>query len=326
MYVIERYKTILGTITVALIFCISIIAMCIYISSNGVYSENGIEDTRKIGATYMTMNNSYYKIINEEIRNKVQENGDILITRDPALNLDKQIEEIYEFIDLKVDAILITPVDWIGVKKALKDARKAGIKIIAVDTDVFDDELIDCTIASDNYKAGVQCAEELMRSKESANIILLEHTSVKSAIDRIKGFEDTVSNNPNYKVLERRNCDGQLEKAMPAVEEMLENRNDVDTIMALNDPSALGALMALEDMHIDGISVYGIDGSPDGKKMVNESKMAVTVSQSPQKIGEISGSNLYDLLNGISIEKKVVVPVNIINAENIEEYQLDTWQ
>lgn len=71
-------------IILSLVFCTSIIGICIYISSNGVYSENGVESKRKIGATYMTMNNSYFKIINEEIRYVVEENGDTLITRDPA--------------------------------------------------------------------------------------------------------------------------------------------------------------------------------------------------------------------------------------------------
>lgn len=323
---IKRYKRVFIIIISSLIFCVTLIGMCIFVSSNGIYSENGIEKRRKIGATYMTMNNSYYKIINEEIRNKVEENGDTLITRDPALDLNKQIEEIYEFINLKVDAIFISPVDWVGVRAALEDAKKQGIKIIAIDTDVFDDDLIDCTVASDNYEAGVQCAQDLMKNKKKANIILLEHTSAKSAIDRIKGFEDTVNKNPDYKILERSNCDGQLEKAMPVVKELLETRNDIDTIMSLNDPSALGALMALEDLHINNVEVYGIDGSPDGKKMIKENKMAATVSQSPKNMGEIASESLYKLFDKVSIPRKIVIPVTLINKENIDDYKMNTWQ
>lgn len=323
---LERHKNIFIAVFMSLTFCISMIGMCIYVSSNGVYSENGVEDKRNIGATYMTMNNSYFKIINEEIRYKVEENGDKLITRDPALSLEKQIDEIYEFIDLKVSAIFINPVDWIGVKTALEDAKKAGIKIIAIDTDVFDDELIDCTVVSDNYNAGVQCAKELMKNKEYANIVLLEHTSAKSAIDRINGFEQTVRENKNYKILERKNCDGQLETAMPVVEEILSKRKDVDTIMALNDPSALGAIMALEDMNISNIDVYGIDGSPDGKKVIKENRMKATVSQSPRKIGKISCEMLYEMFNDNLVEKRIVVPVEIINKDNVDNYRLDAWQ
>lgn len=323
---IREYRRTLIAIILIFMFFIGTIGIFIYIDSDGIYSADGVENQRRIGATYMTMNNTYFKVINQEIRYIVEEQGDVLITRDPALNLDKQIEEIYDFIDMKVDAIFINTVDWIGIKPALEDAKKAGIIIIAIDTDVYDENLIDCTILSDNYNAGVECAKDLMKNSEEANIILLEHTIAKSAIDRIKGFEDTIKNNNNYKIVARSNCDGQLETAMPVVENLLAKAPDSNVIMALNDPSALGAIMALEQKNIKNIKVYGIDGSPDGKRMIEDNRMTVTVAQSPKNIGRISAEKLYEIFKGNSIEKKIIVPVEIINNENIDKYKIDAWQ
>ena len=323
---IREYRRTLIAIILIFMFFIGTIGIFIYIDSDGIYSADGVENQRRIGATYMTMNNTYFKVINQEIRYIVEEQGDVLITRDPALNLDKQIEEIYDFIDMKVDAIFINTVDWIGIKPALEDAKKAGIIIIAIDTDVYDENLIDCTILSDNYNAGVECAKDLMKNSEEANIILLEHTIAKSAIDRIKGFEDTMKNNNNYKIVARSNCDGQLETAMPVVENLLAKAPDANVIMALNDPSALGAIMALEQKNIKNIKVYGIDGSPDGKRMIEDNRMTVTVAQSPKNIGRISAEKLYEIFKGNSIEKKIIVPVEIINSENIDKYKIDAWQ
>ena len=323
---IREYRRTLIAIILIFMFFIGTIGIFIYIDSDGIYSADGVENQRRIGATYMTMNNTYFKVINQEIRYIVEEQGDVLITRDPALNLDKQIEEIYDFIDMKVDAIFINTVDWIGIKPALEDAKKAGIIIIAIDTDVYDENLIDCTILSDNYNAGVECAKDLMKNSEEANIILLEHTIAKSAIDRIKGFEDTIKNNNNYKIVARSNCDGQLETAMPVVENLLAKAPDANVIMALNDPSALGAIMALEQKNIKNIKVYGIDGSPVGKRMIEDNRMTVTVAQSPKNIGRISAEKLYEIFKGNSIEKKIIVPVEIINSENIDKYKIDAWQ
>ena len=323
---IREYRRTLIAIILIFMFFIGTIGIFIYTDSDGIYSADGVENQRRIGATYMTMNNTYFKVINQEIRYIVEEQGDVLITRDPALNLDKQIEEIYDFIDMKVDAIFINTVDWIGIKPALEDAKKAGIIIIAIDTDVYDENLIDCTILSDNYNAGVECAKDLMKNSEEANIILLEHTIAKSAIDRIKGFEDTIKNNNNYKIVARSNCDGQLETAMPVVENLLAKAPDANVIMALNDPSALGAIMALEQKNIKNIKVYGIDGSPDGKRMIEDNRMTVTVAQSPKNIGRISAEKLYEIFKGNSIEKKIIVPAEIINSENIDKYKIDAWQ
>lgn len=47
---------------------------------------------------------------------------------------------------------------------------------------------MNCTIVSDNYDAGVQCAKDMMERLDSANIVLLKHTTAKSAKERIEGF------------------------------------------------------------------------------------------------------------------------------------------
>ena len=90
----------------------------------------------KIGATYMTMNNDFYKVLNNEIEKVVKENNDILYTRDPALDVDKQKQQIDSFIQKEVDIIIINPVSANSPKliKALKDAKKDGIKIVVVDS------------------------------------------------------------------------------------------------------------------------------------------------------------------------------------------------
>lgn len=87
----------------------------------------------KFGATYMTMNNPFYEIIDNEIRSMVESRGDMLITRDPALNVEKQIDQVREMVDRRVDGIFINPVDWKMISPALEEAFGAGIPIIVVE-------------------------------------------------------------------------------------------------------------------------------------------------------------------------------------------------
>lgn len=273
----------------------------------------------------MTMNNPFYEVVDEEIRYVVEGQGDILISRDPALSLEKQIDQIYDFIDLGVEAIFVNSVDWKGIEPALWDAKEKGIKIITIDTSLYDNDLVNCSVVSDNYYAGVKCAEDLMSRVDSAEIILLEHSTAKSAIDRIQGFEDTIEGHPNYKVIARRECKGQLELGMPAVEELINNGVKADVIMALNDPSALGAIMALESKGINNVMVYGVDGSPEGRSMVNDGKMTATVAQLPREIGKTSSEILYKLLRGEKVEKEIIIPVELINSNNVNQYDITIW-
>lgn len=279
------------------------------------------------GVSYMTMNNPFYKIINNEILKVVEKNNDTLITLDPELDVDKQNEQIYKFIDQKVDGIFINPIDFEQSEPALQAAKRANIPVIVIDAPVSDESLVDCTIVSDNYDAGVQCAKDMMERLVSANIVLLKHTTAKSAKERIEGFLSVIDNNKKYKVINEAECDGQLEIAMPKMQEIIEETPDIDVVMALNDPSALGALAALEKNNKNDVMVYGIDGTPEIKALIGRNQMIVgTVAQSPIKMGQIAVENMYNILNGKKIEKNIIIPISLINKENLFKYDEDRWQ
>lgn len=279
------------------------------------------------GVSYMTMNNPFYKIINNEILKVVEKNNDTLITLDPELDVDKQNEQIYKFIDQKVDGIFINPIDFEQIEPALQAAKRANIPVIIIDAPVSDESLVNCTIVSDNYDAGVQCAKDMMERLDSANIVLLKHTTAKSAKERIEGFLSVIDNNEKYKVINEAECDGQLEIAMPKMQEIIEETPDTDVVMALNDPSALGALAALEKNNKNDVMVYGIDGTPEIKALIGRNQMIVgTVAQSPIKMGQIAVENMYNILNGKKIEKNIIIPISLINKENLFKYDEDRWQ
>lgn len=279
------------------------------------------------GVSYMTMNNPFYKIINNEILKVVEKNNDTLITLDPELDVDKQNEQIYKFIDQKVDGIFINPIDFEQIEPALQAAKRANIPVIIIDAPVSDESLVNCTIVSDNYDAGVQCAKDMMERLVSANIVLLKHTTAKSAKERIEGFLSVIDNNEKYKVINEAECDGQLEIAMPKMQEIIAETPDIDVVMALNDPSALGALAALEKNNKNDVMVYGIDGTPEIKALIGRNQMIVgTVAQSPIKMGQIAVENMYNILNGKKIEKNIIIPISLINKENLFKYDEDRWQ
>lgn len=279
------------------------------------------------GVSYMTMNNPFYKIINNEILKVVEKNNDTLITLDPELDVDKQNEQIYKFVDAKVDGIFINPIDFEQIEPALQAAKRANIPVIIIDAPVSDESLVNCTIVSDNYDAGVQCAKDMMERLDSANIVLLKHTTAKSAKERIEGFLSVIDNNEKYKVINEAECDGQLEIAMPKMQEIIEETPDIDVVMALNDPSALGALAALEKNNKNDVMVYGIDGTPEIKALIGRNQMIVgTVAQSPIKMGQIAVENMYNILNGKKIEKNIIIPISLINKENLFKYDEDRWQ
>lgn len=295
----------------------------------GRESLTGIGSRRahRFGATYMTMNNPFYEIIDDEIRSVLEARGDVLITRDPALDVEKQMAQVREMIDRDVDGIFINPVDWKAIGPALADAKAAGIPIIVVDSDVFETGLAACTVVSDNYQAGVQCAEHLLSKRDKGNVLLLTHSVAKSGIDRIQGFKDTLAGHEGFHILAEEDCLGQLELAMPATEKLLQEYPQADVIMCLNDVSAMGAMAALKDAGLTGsMEVYGVDGSPDGKSMIEEGIMEATAAQFPRQIGREAAEAAYRILEGEQTEPAILIETVLITQENLAQYGSDGWQ
>ena len=278
------------------------------------------------GATYMTMNNPFYEVINNELKKEIEKEGDELIVRNPELNIDKQNEQIEEFISKKVDGIFVNPI-YSSKLTSLESAREAGIPIIAIDASVENKDLIDCVIESDNYDAGVLCAQDMMKRMQSADIVLLKHSTVESAVSRIQGFVDTIKNYPQYKIIDSAECEGQLERAMPVMQNILERHSKVHVVMSLNDPSALGALAAIESMKRTNILVYGVDGTPDLKSLIKQSPLvAGTAAQSPIQFGRLAAKNMYSILNRKDVPEIIEVPVTLITKDNIDTFNVRGWQ
>lgn len=297
-----------------------------------IYSKASMPDSSqmKIGATYMTMNNDFYQTLNAELEKKTNQQGSRLYVRDSELDEKKQSQQIAYFIKEKVDVIVINPVksDSPAIIGALNKAKKAGIRIIVVDAPMSKQVAVDTTIVSDNYQAGVLIAKDMMSRLSKADILLLEHQNAISAMDRLQGFLDTIKGHPGYRIVSQLETLGQTEESMPQVKNALDNGLEFNVVMALNDRAAIGALAAIKDQGVaEKIYIYGVDGSPDIKNfLANTNDIQGTVAQSPIQMGRKVAEVIELLREEKSCDRQYLIPVRLINKDNISEYTITGWQ
>ena len=285
------------------------------------------EGSRRIGASYMTMNNEFFKIINEQIRDRVEAEGDMMYLRDPALSVERQREQIGQLLDMGITALILNPVDPDGLDEVLKRARDQGVYVIVVDSAVGNDDLIQCTITSDNYNAGSLDARYMLKTQEGGEIVVMTHGRAESGKQRVRGFLDTISGNSAFRVQGMLECEGQFEIALPEMRKYIGKGNKFDTVFCLNDPAAEGVVAALQEKDLAGrVNVYGVDASPDAKALINAGQMKASAVQFPTKLGETAADVLYRMLAGETVDKTIIVPVDIVTQDNIGEYDSERWQ
>lgn len=282
----------------------------------------------KFGYTCMTMNNPFFITLEKSIREEVEKNGGTLITLDPQLDSQKQIAQVEDMISQKVDLIFLNPVDWKSVKPALDACKKAGIPVVNFDAEVFDKDLVDSIVVSDNFNAGKVCGEDLAkRIPDGGKIAVIDSPTMKSVIDRIDGFFAGLGDKKDkFQVVSQQDGKGQLEVSMPIAEAILQANPDVKAFMGGNDPTALGIIAALKTANKKGILVYGVDGAPEAKASIKDGDMTGSGAQSPINIGKESVKVAFKILKGESYEKFVPVKTELITKDNVEQFGIDNWQ
>lgn len=321
----EKKGIIITVVFVSIIMMI--VGIIMYMDKRYDYSRYEIEGANRFGVSFMTMNNPFFAVISDSIRTAAEANGDIVIVRDPALDAERQNTQIRDMLAEGIDVLFVTPVDYEAIIPVISEAKEKGVIIISVDTEISVTDLADCAVVSNNYLAGRQCGEYLMNEKESAKILILGHSKTKSGNDRISGFVDAIKGHEDYQIIDILDAEGQVEIAMPITNEVINAGKDFDTVFAINDLSALGAMAALKDSDkINDVAVLGVDGSPEAKAMIKEKLMLATSAQHPVRVGDYALEQAYKILRNESYEEKILVDVELITRENVESFGISNWQ
>ena len=278
-------------------------------------------ESLKIGVSLFNMNNPHYVLEYNAIVEAAEANGDTVVMIDPLADSTKQLADVEDLIAQGCDAIIIAPVDTQGISVALKQCSDAGIPVINVDVPVADVSTVAATIATDNYEAGYVLGEAMIeQSGGNAKIGLLERVESEAVRARVEGFEDAIADSPGMEIVIRQSCLTSTEAALPVVENFLQSNPEITDIFCANDLQLLGAVNACEANERTDIRLYGIDGSENGMKLVQEGKAIGTSAQFPLEIGKTAADYARKAALGEEIEKETYIASLFIDKDLVDEY------
>lgn len=294
-------------------------------------SETSEDDGLVFAYCTSTLNNPFMTTIGDALKEACEADGNKLIVFDPQYDQAKQMSQVEDAIIQGVDGIFLLAVDSNGVKSVLEKAVQKNIPVIAIDNPVTDVDLVAANIASDNFNAGVICAEAMMEDfPNGAKIAIIDSPTMVACVDRYDGFIHALKEagmEDKFDICAQQDAQASLEKAMPIAENMMQANPDIEAFYGINDPTALGIIAALKAANkLEGIKVYGVDGSPDGKEALKDGTLAVTAAQSPVGLAQTSYKNILKVLEGETIKKSIAVDTFRIDSSNVDKYGIDGWQ
>jgi ABC-type sugar transport system substrate-binding protein len=268
-----------------------------------------------VGVTLLTETHAFYKAMEDAFRAEAAvKNLDLAIVScemDPA----KQASQFEDFVTQKVDAILAAPCDSDAVVPYVQAATTAGIPVFTVDVAAHGGGVVS-HIASDNVEGGRLAARTLAGLiGGTGDVIIIDHPEVSSVQDRVKGFEEALTQFPGVKIVQRPSASGQRAKAMAAMEDMLQAQRNLKGVFGINDDSALGALSVLEAARRTDIAIVGFDATDEAQAAIRRgSALKADVMQHPDRIGQTAIDIVARKLAGESVPAVVAVPVSVVGA------------
>lgn len=276
-----------------------------------------------------TMNNPFWTAmmggIKDEMKGKGMDVDKQLVTVDANSDQATMNNYVNDLIAQKVDAIILAPMDCTAVTEALTACEDAGIPVINVDTAVDATDKVVSIIASDNYKAGVECAQDMMdKLDKGSKIAVMDQPSGTACVQREKGFLDTVGD--YFDIVSTTDTEGDTAKTMTAAEDVLTADDDLAGFFCINDMGALGCVQATQAAGKDDILIYGVDGNPDFMGYVADGSATASAAQQPSVIGQKALDAAIDTLDGKEVEHDQTVDVVLINKDNIGDFDITDWQ
>ena len=293
-----------STLVVSLVAC----------SNQGPGSHNGATSTQPtIGLSISTLNNPFFVSLRDGVQAEATAKGMKLISVDAQDDPAKQIAGVEDLIQKKIQVLLINPTDSDAVANVVKEATGAGIKVISLDRRVNGAE-VSAHVGSDNATGGKMAADFLLQKiGDKGNIVELEGTPGSSAArERGEGFDSAIDGKAGVKVVARQPADFDRAKGLSVMENILQHSKNVQGVFAQNDEMALGALRAIQEDGLKNVIVVGFDATADGVAAVKAGKLAGTVQQKPEMIGKLGVDAAQSLIEGLSVEKNIPVPLALV--------------
>ncbi len=271
-----------------------------------------------VGVTLLTQTQDFYKDLEGGLRKEAKARGlDVTVTAcemDPA----KQAAQIEDFVAKRVAAIIAAPCDSASIGTSLGVAESAGIPVFTADIAAHSGKVVS-HVASDNTQGGRLAADALAKyTGGKGRILIIDHPTVASVQDRVRGFEEELKKYPQMTIVGRPSADGQRARAMAIMEDMLQREHDLAGVFGINDDCALGALSAINAAGRKDIVIVGYDATPAAQQAIREGgPLKADVAQSPARIGKTVVEMVARHLAGEKVPPLVSVEVGTVDQESL---------
>jgi ribose transport system substrate-binding protein len=279
-----------------------------------------------VGVSVLTLENPFFRVIGDNLTAELKKHGYDTVVVSGDFDPARQQQQVNDFLTAQHAAIVLCPCNSRAVGPAIEQANAKGIPVFTADIACLaPGAKVVSHIATDNLGGGHEAAKAMIEALGEAGgkVVILDYKDAESCILRVRGFNEVIEqHNANrdsgkIEIVAELPGDGKKDRGDRAAQDALQAHPDLAGIFAINDPSALGAIAALEKAgKLDQVKIIAFDGQPEGKQAIKEGKIYADPIQHPDQIGIKTAQTIVRYLNGEEVEPEQLIKTALYRRED----------
>jgi len=231
-----------------------------------------------------------------------------------------QVSQVQNFVQQKVDVLIVSPNESAPLTAAVQQACDAHIPVIILDRTVNTD-CYTSFIGGDNYDIGKKAGAAAVAALPNGGTVaeLQGILSNQPQIDRDKGFRDAIAGH-NINIAFHQEAKWLKANATTIMNQWLQQGTKIDLVYGQNDDMALGAILAAQSAgKADQMKFIGIDGlaiPTGGIRAVQQGQMLTTFVYPTG--AEQAAKTVEAIVHGQNVDKKQTLPTTEITKDNAD--------
>ena len=291
-----------------------------------INSQGESEKKGTIGVSVLTLGNPFFNVIAEGVKDEAANHGYDVVVVDGDRDVQKQANQIDDFLTKGVAAIILNPCDRQSIGPAIEKTNRAGVPVFTCDLKcVAEGAEVVSHVGSDNLQGGKLAGEAMIEAlgEQGGKVLVVHFPQANSCQLRVQGFEEVIGaynqglSTGLIEVVAQLDGGGVRDEGYKVTEDTLQAHPDLRGIFAINDPSGLGARAALEKAgKQDQVVIVAFDGQPEGKQAIKDGKIFADPIQFPGLIGRKTVELMMDYFAGVEVEEEVLIPTELYKQED----------
>ncbi|MVM31338.1 substrate-binding domain-containing protein [Spirosoma sp. HMF4905] len=282
--------------------------------------------TYRIGFSQRTETDSWRKTMLADMNRELSFYSDIdFLVKDAGGQSDKQVEQIQELINQRVDLLIVSPNAARPITPVVEKAYQQGIPVIILDRRTASDQYM-AYVGADNVEVGRTAgayANTIL--KGAGNVVEIGESPGSSAdIDRHRGFVEAINRHPGIRLVKKLAGDWDKRSFAGELTQVLKAQPVIQLIFAQNDRTALKAHAVCQQLGLEKrVKIIGVDGLPgknEGIDLVERGILEATVLYPTG--GKEAIRTALAILHKQAFKRENRLPTTLVDSSNVRIMKL----